>query len=283
MAKISNDAIYIVDTDVSDLDSIIGTDGNTTKRRTKNFLLGQLKSYVKSGLSPLTGGVLRFTEITYTGGLYSTVEQMVNAINPFFTIEQYHVVVISLNGAKSILKLQNVEVGLDKNQVLASDFITLPTSVGATGPQGAIGSQGVQGIQGIQGPIGNTGNAGPQGVAGTQGIQGVQGIGSPGADASNNLQRDASASFTLADSDNNYVIQLKNTSDITITVPSIGLRTKFNVGFSRLGIGEVSFVGASGVTLQNPIGYRINRQLDPCYVERDANTQFYTLYGYTKI
>lgn len=281
MAKIGNDTIYIVDTDVSDLDSVIGTDGNTTKRKTKNFLLGQLKSYVKSGLSPLMGGVLRFTEITYTGGLYSTVEQMVNAIDPFFTIDQYHVVVVSLNGAKSILKLQNVEVGLDKNPVIASDFITLPTSVGATGPQGVQGvpgPQGVQGVSGANGTNGANGAIGPQGIAGIDGTNGIN-----GSDASNNLQRDASASFTLSDSDNNYVIQLKNTSDITITVPSTGLRTKFNAGFSRLGSGEVSFVGASGVTLQNIIGYRINRQLDPCYLERDALNQIYTLYGETKI
>jgi len=79
------------------------------------------------------------------------------------------------------------------------------------------------------------------------------------------------------------VIQLKNTTDITVTVPASGLRTKFNVGFSRLGIGEVSFVGDTGVTLQNPIGYRINRQLDPAYIERDADSQIYTLFGQTKI
>ena len=118
MTKISNQDVYIVDTEVSDLDSIIGTDGNTTAKTTKNFLMGKLKAYFKSGLSPLTGGTLRFTEITYTGGLYATVEEMVNAIDPFFTIDQYHVVVVTLNGAKSILKLQNVEVGLDKTPVI---------------------------------------------------------------------------------------------------------------------------------------------------------------------
>jgi hypothetical protein len=85
------------------------------------------------------------------------------------------------------------------------------------------------------------------------------------------------ASFTVADADNNFVIQLKNATDIVITILPPGLRTKFNVGF-RLGTGEVSFVGASGVTLQNPIGYRISRQFDPCYIERDVATQTYTLW-----
>lgn len=164
---------------------------------------------------------------------------------------------------------------MDKTPVTAGDFITLPTSVG---PAGATGAQGIQGIQGIQGP------QGIQGVAGTNGIDGVDGVdGTDGMDASNNLQRDMSTSFTLADSDNNYVIQLKNETDITITVPDTGLRTKFNAGFSRLGIGEVGFVGISGVTLQNPIGYRISRQFDPCYIERDGNAQNYPLYGNLKV
>lgn len=131
MTKISNQDVYIVDTEVSDLDSIIGTDGNTTAKTTKNFLMGKLKAYFKSGLSPLTGGTLRFTEITYTGGLYATVEEMVNALDPFFTIDQYHVVVVTFNGAKSILKLQNVEVGLDKTPVVAGDFITMTSTIDA--------------------------------------------------------------------------------------------------------------------------------------------------------
>ncbi len=284
MTKISNDRVYIVDTDVSDLDSLIGSDGNTTAKRTKTFLLGQLKSYLKSGLSPLTGGVLRFTEITYSGVLYTTHAAVLNALDPVFVVEQYHVVIVNLNGAKSILKLQNRTIGKDLPVVLTTDFIALPTSIGATGPQGIQGVVGAQGIQGFQGVAGPTGNAGATGSAGPQGVQGVQGVtGNNGADASNNLQRDASSSFTLADTDNNYVIQLKNSTAIVITVPSTGLRTKFNAGFSRLGTGEVSFVGASGVLLQNPIGYRISRQFDPCYLERDVNTQVYTLFGQTKI
>jgi hypothetical protein len=281
MTKISNDTVYIIDTDVSDLDSLIGSDGNTSKKRTKNFLLGQLKSYFKSGLSPLTGGVLRFTEITYSGSSYATHAAVLNNLDPVFVVEQYHVVVVNLNGAKSIFKLQNQTVGKDLPLVLTTDFIALPTSVGATGPQGIQGIQGPAGVNGTNGANGATGPQGPQGIQGPNGSNGTNGTN--GADASNNLQRDASSSFALVDTDNNYVIQLKNATAITITVPPSGLRTKFNVGFVRLGAGEVSIVGASGVTLQNPVGYRINRQFDPCYLERDSNTQFYTLYGETKI
>jgi hypothetical protein len=39
----------------------------------------------------------------------------------------------------------------------------------------------------------------------------------------------------------------------------------------------VTFVGASGVTLQNPVGYKINRQFDSCYLEKITLRKF-TLY-----
>ena len=281
MTKISNDTVYIVDTDISDLDSLIGTDGNTTAKRTKNFLLGQLRTYLKSGLSPLTGGVLRFTEITYSGVLYATHAAVLNALDPIFVVDQYHVVVVNLNGAKSILKLQNRSIGINLPLVLVTDFIALPTAIGTTGPQGVAGIQGPQGPQGNAGIQGITGASGVVGTTGLQGNVGPQGI--AGTNASNNFQRDASVSFALADTDNNYVIQLKNTTAITITIPAAGLRTSFNVGFVRRGTGEVSFIGDTGVTLQNPVGYRISRQFDPCYLERDAATQIYPLYGNTKI
>jgi hypothetical protein len=281
MTKISNDVVYINDANISDLDYLIGTDGNSLAKKTKTFLLGALKKYAISGLSPLVGGTLRFTEITYNGNLYTTHAQVINNLDPNFAIEQYHVVVVSLNGSKSILKVQDQVVGINLPEVLTTDFIALPTSVGATGPQGIQGIQGPSGVTGSQGPQGNVGATGATGPQGSTGPQGV--AGNNGADASNNLQRDASASFTVADADNNFVIQLKNTTDIVITVPASGLRTKFNVGFARLGTGEVSFVGASGVTLQNPIGYRISRQFDPCYLERDVATQTYTLFGQTKV
>lgn len=272
MAKISNDEVYIIDTDVSDLDSFVGTDGNTMAKRTKTFLMGQIKNYLKSGLSPLTGGVLRFTEISYTGNLYANVEGLVNALDPFFTIDQYHVVVVNLNGFKSILKLQNRQIGLDKTPVVAGDFIGLPTSVGPTGEQGVAGTNGTQGVQGIQGI------QGIQGVAGTNGTNGINGV-----DAANNLQRDVSVSFSVADSDNNFVIQLKNETDIVVTVPNTLATAKFCCGFIRKGVGEVSFVGGGTMVLNNPVGYRIANQYDPAFIERDNAAQICTLLGNTKV
>jgi len=278
MTKISNQDVYIIDTYISDLDSIIGTDGNTLAKKTKNFLLGKLRQYFLSGLSPLTGGSLRFTEITYSGGAYSTYADVLNNLDPVFVVDQYHVVVVNLNGAKSILKLQNQTVGIDLPEVLTTDFIVLPTSVGPQGPQG------IQGPSGANGLDGSDGATGPQGIQGVQGIQGPQGIpGTNGIDASNNLQRDMSASFSVADSDNNYIIQLKNASDIVVTVPDTLSIAKFCCGFIRKGVGEVSFVGSGTATLENTVGYRIKAQHDPAFLERDNASQTYTLLGNTKI
>jgi hypothetical protein len=145
--------------------------------------------------------------------------------------------------------------------------------------KGINGANGLNGISAYQVALNN-------GYVGTQDawLLSLKGLnGANGTSASNNLQRDAEASFPLTDADNNYVIQLKNTADITITVPAIGLRLKFNCGFVRKGTGEVSFVEASGVTIENPVGKRISRRHDPAYIERDGTTQVYTLFGNTKV
>jgi len=274
IAKTDADYLFPLD---SDLDFIIGSDGNTLTKKTKTFLLGQLRTYCLTGLSPLTGGTLKFDEITYTGGLYTTFAQVVNALDPNTTVLQYHVLVVNLNGAKAILKLQNRLIGVDQTPVVDGDFIVLPVSVG---PIGATGAQGVQGVAGANGNDGAQGIQGEQGVAGTNGTNGVNGI--DGVDFTANLQRDMSTSFSLEDSDNNYVIQLKNTSDITITVPSTLVTSEFECGFLRKGTGEVSFVG-SGTTVDNPTGFRIKNQYDPAFIERDGSTLIFTLLGNTKV
>jgi len=274
MTKIKNQDAYPQDITISDLDFIIGSDGNTLTKKTKTFLLGELRNYALAGLSPLTGGTLKFDEITYTGGAYTTFAQVVNALDPNVSILQYHVVVVNLNGAKAILKLQNRLIGIDQTPVVDGDFIVLPTSVG---PTGATGPQGIQGVAGANGTNGAQGIQGIQGVAGTNGTNGTNGV-----DFTANLQRDMSTSFSLADSDNNYVIQLKNATAITITIPATLATSKFECGFLRKGVGEVSFVG-SGTTINNPTGLRIKNQYDPAFIERDATTQIFTLLGNTKV
>lgn len=369
MTKINNDAIYVQDSDISDLDFLIGSNWNTTAKRTQNFLLGSLRNFFLSGLSPLTGGTLQFTEITYTGGLYSTFAQVVNNLDPSVAVLQYHVVVVTLNGAKAILKLQNRLIGIEEMAVIDGDFIVLPTSVGATGATGATGAQGIQGLKGDNGAAGADGIDGVDATITPKTTSTFTATGTPmvlpsdfnhisytggitylpatteigkeivvftysdlitiranvsntnfmtiddvnvyvpsitlpiyssyrfiyigtgywkaeaidGRKGTSNLQRDMSVSFSVADSDNNYVIQLKNATAITVTVPDTLATAKFSCGFIRKGVGEVSFVGSGTITLNNPIGYRIKAQYDPAYLERDNAAQIYTLLGNTKV
>ena len=280
MTKISNEDVYIVDNQISDLDSLIGTDGNTLTKQTKNFLLGKMKKYFVSGLSPLNGGTLRFTEISYNGQLYTTPQDLINSLDPSFTVEQYHVVVVAVNGAKSILKLQNVVVGDNLYPVLSTDFIVLPTSVGPQGPQGVQGPAGTNGTNGTNGSVGSTG---PQGPQGTQGVAGTNGTnGTNGIDAtSNNLQRTVTSNFTVADTDNNFSIIIDNGSTpITITIPP-GLLSKIGIGFAQNGTGDVTFVTA-GTTFFNPIGSKIKGQGYSVYLEQVSNTNYFLLLGDTK-
>jgi hypothetical protein len=280
MTKISNDTVYIVDTDISDLDSLIGTDGNSTAKRTKNFLLGQFRTYLRSGLSPLTGGVLRFTEITYSGDLYATNAAVLNGLDPVFVVDQYHVVIVNLNGAKSILKLQNRSVGVDLSLVLTTDFITLPTSVGATGPQGVPGVQGATGPQGPQGNVGNQGAVGANGIAGTNGV-----------DYTANLQKKityptdfTSSNYVILSADNNYSILINNGANpVTITVP-VGLVNKMQVGFIQQGSGLVTIV-PSGTTINYlpGLGLKLKDINANAYLEKDGATEVFQLIGNIKL
>jgi Collagen triple helix repeat (20 copies) len=276
MTKISTIPTYSIKENISPNDYFVGTNSETDQLETVNFLFNNVRNFLIAGLSPEIGGTLKINEITYTGGLYSTPAAFVNSLDPNYTVSQYHIVIVSINGFKYILKPQNIILGLNQNPITNGDFITFPVSVG---PQGIPGNNGTNGSDGAQGIQGEVGPQGIQGIAGTNGTNGTNGV-----DASNNLQRDATSSFTLSDSDNNYVIQLKNsTTAITITIPSTGLRDKFNVGFKLKGSGDVTFAGASGVTVINPIGFKGKGLGYSTYIERDGNTQNYDLLGDTKV
>lgn len=278
MTKISNDLAYLQDEIISDLDFIIGTNGDLTSRPTKTFLLGKIRAYVLSGVSPLLGGTMRISELVYNGVL-TTPQEVLNAIAPAITIRPYEIFIVNVNGNKFLLTMQDALIGEDETQTISSDFINIQGTQGVKGDTGDVGPQGIQGIQGIQGVQGPVGPAGADGIDGTNGTNGINGV-----DASNNLQRDATTSFSVSDSDNNYVIQIKNsTTPITVTIPSTGLRDKFNVGFKLKGSGDVTFVGDSGVTIINPIGFK-GKGLGYCtYIERDGNSQSYDLLGDTKV
>lgn len=289
MTKISNDQVYINDIDITDLDYIIGTDGDTTKKQTKTFTLGGIKNYIIAGLSPDTGGVLKITEIKYTGNVYTTPADFINSLNPSYVVQRYHFVIVNMPSGKFLLKLQNIEVGENETPVLNTDFIDiqgLQGPKGDTGNTGETGPQGPQGLQGPAGPKGDTGNTGPQGATGPQGPKGDKG--DAGINASNNSQKVLtlanfpSNNYTVLEADNNYSLIIQNAStNVTITIPT-GLSSAHFVAYTREGTGEVSVI-ASGTTLKSALGFRINLLNDCIATEQVGNTNVFHVFGETKI
>ena len=77
-------------------------------------------------------------------------------------------------------------------------------------------------------------------------------------DASINDQ--TGTTYTLVAGDNGKVVVLDNASAVTVTVPS-GLEAGFNCSFIQKGLGQVSFTGAVGVTINNRQSHtKINAQ-----------------------
>ena len=147
MAKINNDIVYDYDESISDLDSFVGNNGDLQGKPTKTFSFGQLKTYVLSGLSPETGGNLKISEYVYIGVL-TTPEEVVNAIIPAVTILPYEIFMVSVNGTKSLLKLQDTVVGDGETPTNSSHYITMQSE---QGPQGEQGDNGIDGADGEDG------------------------------------------------------------------------------------------------------------------------------------
>lgn len=124
MTKIKNTNAYPFDVTISDLDYVIGSDGDNLGKITRNFSVGELRRYINSGLSPEVGGTLKVSEITYNGVLTSPSE-VANALDPNYQVLQYHIVIFSVNGNKYILKEQDITLGLSGTSVTDEDFILL--------------------------------------------------------------------------------------------------------------------------------------------------------------
>jgi hypothetical protein len=182
MTKIKKKEAYPLKVNIVESDFVPGSDSESNDS-TVSFSFEAIRSFAIAGLSPDIGGTLKITEITYSGGLDSPSD-VLNNLNPSYIVLRYHLIVVSVNGYKWILKLQNITVGVSQTPVADSDFIEIPTSVGPAGKGissivktntvGLVdtytitytdsstsnfnvtnGSQGVQGIQGIPGVAGN--------------------------------------------------------------------------------------------------------------------------------
>jgi len=124
MTKIKNTNAYPFDVTISDLDYVIGSDGDNLGKITRNYNIGDLRRYINSGLSPEVGGTLKVSEITYNGVLTSPSE-VANALDPNYEVLQYHVVIFSINGNKYILKEQDITLGLSGTAITDEDFILI--------------------------------------------------------------------------------------------------------------------------------------------------------------
>jgi hypothetical protein len=137
MTKISNEDVYISEEPISELDYVIGTDGNSPARRTKSFSFGNIRSFTNAGLSPIFGGTLAITEYLYIGPL-TTPQDVVNQLFPNKTIMPYEVFVVNVNGEKYITKVQDRVVGDTQPPTVGGDYILLSTVDATTTNRGKL-------------------------------------------------------------------------------------------------------------------------------------------------
>ena len=124
MTKIKNTTAYPFDTNISDEDYVIGSDGDNLGKITRNYNIGDLRRYINSGLSPEIGGTLKVSEIEYNGVL-TTPSEVANNLDPNVQVLQYEIVVLSVNGNKYLLKQQDIILGVSGTEVTDEDFILI--------------------------------------------------------------------------------------------------------------------------------------------------------------
>lgn len=118
MAKIKT---YIIDTNITDEDIIIGSDADNNNE-TKNFNVGALRTYMLSGLEPEVGGNLKITTIVDNDSEETTPEDYFNnSVTPIIVLH-YEIVFLILNGKTFIFRKNNDTYGVDETQVVSGDF-----------------------------------------------------------------------------------------------------------------------------------------------------------------
>ncbi len=273
MTKISNKEAYPLKTLPVLTDFVIGTNDETSNKKTQNFQLEAIRQLFIEGLTPEEGGVLKTSQITYTGAL-TTPEEVANALDPNYVVSRYENLFFNVNGSLYLLNKMNITIGLLQTALTSADFIEFPTSVGPTGATGnGIASIALLSTVGLVKTYRITyTNASFFDFAVTDGTDST----------SNNLQRTITGSTTILESDNNSTIIINNgATAINITVPT-GLSTKFAVGFIQQGTADVTFV-ASGTTINSPLDYlKIKGENFWAYLEKVGTSEVFQLAGELK-
>jgi hypothetical protein len=163
--------------------------------------------------------------------------------------------------------------------VVTSTWDSISVTQGIQGIQGTTGIQGNQGTQGIQGNQGTTGIQGNQGTQGIQGVMGFQGIiQGTVAPATSMLWLDTSvagisdttvgfnqvtSSYTLTLPDAGKMVELNSATGVTLTVPlnsTAAFVAGTQINILQTGAGQVSVVGAGGVTINATPGSFLRTQ-----------------------
>lgn len=114
------------------------------------------------------------------------------------------------------------------------------------------------------------------GPAGKSTIASVLALGGGGGGSAPTVNAQTGTTYTLALTDANNRVTLNNTSAITVTIPlnsSVGFATGTGIDLIQLNTGQVTVVGASGVTLTSAIGYKIRTVFSGCsIIKTDTNT-----------
>jgi hypothetical protein len=283
MTFIKDQSVYNLKSPVSLDDYVIGSNSQVANKKTQNFKMLDIFTLFQQGLSPEDGGVLKITELEYSGVL-TTPSEIINAMVPAYAVARYELFFLNYNDKIALLKLQNVTIGNGEDAVVDADFIEFPTSVGPTGATGnGIASIALLSTVGLVKTYRITyTNASFFDFAVTDGTNGTN-------YTANNLQRTFTASteiptdtFTILETDNNSTIIINNgDTAVDITVPT-GLSSKFAVGFIQQGTADVTFV-ESGTTINSPLDYlKIKGENYWAYLEKVGTSEVFQLAGEIK-
>lgn len=132
MTRISNTVAYSIKNPVTQDDYVIGTDSAVSNKKTRNFKMQDIATYVASTLTPEVGGVLKVTEIDIDT-LVTDISTTVNALSPQYVVGRYEVVFFFIEGVVYVLKVMDITIGVGGVTLTNDDFITFPINSGADG------------------------------------------------------------------------------------------------------------------------------------------------------
>lgn len=238
--KISNTIAYTLKNSPNEDDYVIGTDSETSNKKTKNFQFSAIRNFVVSTLSPEVGGVIGITEIEPTTEETSPAT-VANALSPAYSVGAYELVFLNINGHQYLLKLPNITIGVGGETLTDSDFIDFPVSEGPAGNGIAStsynGSTGVLTFTFTDSTTYSTGDLrGPAGSNGTNGTNGANADMTRTSTSSNSIASTGSKTFTYTSSSNLGWL--------------VGTRLRASNDTNKYMEGVVSAVSATSVTIE---------------------------------